>query len=298
MQTFEQGEFLNLNYAFNNSAFSAFNRDYDLISIHSYEVISKGLVYPLLNVWYKCEKGKRLTFYIPFNARPSYEGKNASIRWIFEAYKNKTKVFEKTIKIISYPLKINFEIDLNKNKIIKLIRNKQNHISLGLEKNKIIKSIKFLIKENINNDSNIIFEKEMDFVIEQNRVHINFDVSSLPLTYRAFKSNLEAWLFLITNDESINLQLEIYDFDIFEAIKLGDVLEAAIFKHLAIFGPQTLGSLVSRIASLDKMRVKSMDVKESCKEMFERGLLEKDDRDWNSATYYLNAKIYERFIKG
>jgi hypothetical protein len=138
----------------------------------------------------------------------------------------------------------------------------------------------------------------MDFVIEQNRVHINFDVSSLPLTYRAFKSNLEAWLFLITNDETINLQLEIYDFDIFEAIKLGDVLEAAIFKHLAIFGPQTLGSLVSRIASLDKMRVKSMDVKESCKEMFERGLLEKDDRDWNSATYYLNAKIYERFIKG
>jgi hypothetical protein len=298
MHTFGQGEFLNLNYAFNNSAFSVFNISCDLISIHSYETLSNGLIYPLLDIWYKWEKGKKLTFYIPFNARPSYEGKNTSIKWTIEAYKKKTKVFEKTIKIVSYPLKINFEVEINKDKIIKIIRNNKTRVSIKPIKDKDIKTIKFLIKENINNNSNIIFEKEMDYVIEQNKAHINFDLSNLPLTYRGFKSNLEALLFLITSDETIDFRVEIYDFDIFEAIKLGDALEAAIFRHLAIFGPQTLGSLVSRIALLDKIRVKSMDVKESCRDMFERGLLEKDDRDWNSATYYLNARIYERFIKG
>jgi len=297
MQTFEREEFLNLNYAFNNSAFSVFNRSYDFISIHSYEVLSNELSYPLLDMWYRCEKGKRVTFYIPFSVRPSYEGRNASIRWVIKAYENKTKVFEKTINLVSYPLKINFEIDINKDKIIKLIRNKQIRISLKFEENKNIKNIKFIVRENINNDQNVIFERDMDFIIEQNRVYINFDVSNLPLTYRGFKSNLEALLLLFSEDGSINLQVEIYDFNIFEAIKLGDVLESTIFRHLAIFGPQTLGTLVSRIASLDKLRVKSMDVKESCMDMFERGLLEKDNRDWNSATYYLNAKIYERFIK-
>ncbi len=285
-------------FAFNNSAFSILLSNSSSVALKCIEYFGDQ-TNTICEIYWNVDDKKEHLIYLPMNSKPSFEGKRTRIKWFIEEYKGKNQIDQKEIIMLSYPFVTNIKesYDIKKDDVIFLFKKDINKIIINFDKNIKVKKVKIEFTEFYDGEKNILLSKEQEFLMSPRSIFLEVHGSDIIQTFRGFKAILKGNLSIEESEATYNIPIQTYDFNIFESIKLGDVLEAMIFKHLALYGPQTLGMLVSNIALKEKMRVKSIDVKDACKEMNERNLLEKNDREWNSATYYLNSRIYELFIK-
>jgi len=284
--------------AFNNSGIRLDVSDSSWLSLKCFES-ANDQKFLLLESFLNVADKREVLIYIPMNSKPSYEGRSLSINWYIEKYKGKKQIDKYKIKVLFYPYIMNLPQEYNIKKIdsIYIVKNNENKIVINYESEVKTKKVYVEFYELHDGKYNQLYSKELDYYQDSKKLFLNISKNDFPTTYVGYKTGIKSFLVIEEENGIRKLPVFVYDFHIFESIKLGDVLEAMIFKHLALYGPQTLGMLVSNIALKEKIRVKSIDVKESCKEMYERNLLEKNDRDWNSATYFLNSKIYELYIK-
>lgn len=237
--------------------------------------------------------------YFPMNARPSYEGASVIIRWILRLYRENKLTTEYNIILYNYPIFFKKFLKMNINEIdcIQLFKNNDNNLIIVFNENIKVNDVKVIFYEKVDKKSEIVFSKYLDFIQEKNELHFKIQASDLPKTYRGMLSDLTGELLISTSENNYRIALEVYDFFLYDSLKFGNKLEELLFKYLAKYGPMTLGALVAKIGSQERLRIKSAELKQICIKLVEEGFIIKNEKDWNTATYFISTSIFDKLVK-